>query len=137
MFADAECEEFAENAGEVEIEEGEIPTSEGVALAPGTYYWQAMYYGDTLHEPGRCERCGGSGYRGRIGVFEVLPITEEIRKLVTNTTDATSIEAGGAHTCARLAGGGIKCWGWNEFGALGDGTDVDRGTPVHVGGQFP
>ncbi len=48
--------------------------------------------GDTLHEPGRCERCGGSGYRGRIGVFEVLPITDEIRKLVTNTTDATSID---------------------------------------------
>jgi general secretion pathway protein E len=48
--------------------------------------------GDTLHEPGRCERCGGSGYRGRIGVFEVLAITDEIRKLVTNTTDATSID---------------------------------------------
>jgi general secretion pathway protein E len=48
--------------------------------------------GDTLHEPGRCERCGGSGYRGRIGVFEVLAVTEEIRKLVTSTTDASSID---------------------------------------------
>jgi general secretion pathway protein E len=48
--------------------------------------------GDTLHEPGRCERCGGSGYRGRIGVFEVLAITEEVRKLVTDTTDATAID---------------------------------------------
>jgi general secretion pathway protein E len=48
--------------------------------------------GDVLHEPGRCERCGGSGYRGRIGVFEVLAVTEEIRKLVTNTTDASSID---------------------------------------------
>jgi general secretion pathway protein E len=48
--------------------------------------------GDTLHEPGRCERCGGSGYRGRIGVFEVLPITDEIRNLVTSTTDASSID---------------------------------------------
>ena len=48
--------------------------------------------GDALHEPGRCERCGGSGYRGRIGVFEVLPITDEIRQLVTSTTDASSID---------------------------------------------
>jgi general secretion pathway protein E len=48
--------------------------------------------GDTLHEPGRCERCGGSGYRGRIGVFEVLAVTEEIRKLVTSTTDASAID---------------------------------------------
>src|ERR1700761_1758641 len=46
--------------------------------------------GDTLHEPGRCERCGGSGYRGRIGVFEVLAVTDEIRKLVTSTTDASA-----------------------------------------------
>jgi general secretion pathway protein E len=48
--------------------------------------------GDTLHEPGRCERCGGSGYRGRIGVFEVLAVTEEIRNLVTSTTDASAID---------------------------------------------
>jgi general secretion pathway protein E len=58
--------------------------------------------GDKLHEPGRCERCGGTGYRGRIGVFEVLQVDEEIRKLVTNTTDATSIDkvamAGGMTT---------------------------------------
>jgi general secretion pathway protein E len=48
--------------------------------------------GDVLHEPGRCERCGGSGYRGRIGVFEVLPVTDEIRQLVTSTTDASAID---------------------------------------------
>ena len=58
--------------------------------------------GDKLHEPGRCERCGGTGYRGRIGVFEVLQVDEEIRKLVTNTTDSTSIDkvamAGGMTT---------------------------------------
>ena len=36
--------------------------------------------GDTLYEPGGCERCGGSGYRGRIGVFEVARVTDEIRE---------------------------------------------------------
>jgi general secretion pathway protein E len=48
--------------------------------------------GETLHEPGRCERCGGTGYRGRLGVFEVLQVTEEIRGLITGSTDSTSID---------------------------------------------
>jgi type II secretory ATPase GspE/PulE/Tfp pilus assembly ATPase PilB-like protein len=29
-----------------------------------------------------CDTCGGSGYRGRFGIFEVLDVTEEIRNLV-------------------------------------------------------
>ncbi len=29
-----------------------------------------------------CSVCGGSGYRGRIGIFEVLNVTEEVRKLI-------------------------------------------------------
>jgi type IV pilus assembly protein PilB len=29
-----------------------------------------------------CSRCGGSGYRGRIGVYEVMTVTERIRALI-------------------------------------------------------
>ena len=38
--------------------------------------------GETIFEPGKCERCGGTGYRGRVGVFEVLQVTEEVRHLI-------------------------------------------------------
>ena len=38
--------------------------------------------GDVVHEAGGCERCGGTGYRGRDGVFEMLEMTDEVRKLV-------------------------------------------------------
>ena len=31
------------------------------------------------YEPVGCARCGGSGYKGRIGLYEVMPVTEEIR----------------------------------------------------------
>jgi general secretion pathway protein E len=31
--------------------------------------------GEAIHEPCGCERCGGTGYRGRLGVFEVLELT--------------------------------------------------------------
>jgi type II secretory ATPase GspE/PulE/Tfp pilus assembly ATPase PilB-like protein len=29
-----------------------------------------------------CDRCGGNGYSGRIGIFEVLDVTEKISKMV-------------------------------------------------------
>ncbi len=38
--------------------------------------------GDAVWEPVGCERCGGAGYRGRVGVFEVLELNEEVRELV-------------------------------------------------------
>jgi type IV pilus assembly protein PilB len=33
-------------------------------------------------EPVGCKRCGGTGYRGRIGVYEVLTVSEKIRALI-------------------------------------------------------
>lgn len=39
-----------------------------------------------------CKLCGNSGYSGRIGVFEVLQITDEIRELINNKADASTIK---------------------------------------------
>lgn len=33
-----------------------------------------------------CPACGGSGYRGRIGIFEILNVTEEVRKLIISSS---------------------------------------------------
>ncbi len=48
--------------------------------------------GETVYAPGGCERCGGTGYRGRLGVFEVLDMTENVRKLITPNTDSGMID---------------------------------------------
>jgi type IV pilus assembly protein PilB len=40
-----------------------------------------------------CPNCHFSGYRGRIGIFEVLEITKEIRKLISQKQDAEAILA--------------------------------------------
>ena len=38
-----------------------------------------------------CTACGGTGYRGRVGLFEVLPLSEEIRTLVADRGTSTQI----------------------------------------------
>ena len=49
--------------------------------------------GGTLEvfEPVGCSRCGGTGYRGRIGLFEVMTVTEEISSLAAERAPATAI----------------------------------------------
>jgi len=42
--------------------------------------------------PGGCEQCGGEGYKGRLGVYEVLPMDNDIRKLVTRSGTTEEIE---------------------------------------------
>ncbi|WP_374682067.1 type IV-A pilus assembly ATPase PilB [Accumulibacter sp.] len=36
----------------------------------------------TLYGPGECERCKSSGYKGRVGLYEVMPVTEAIQRIV-------------------------------------------------------
>ncbi|MFH0806483.1 MAG: ATPase, T2SS/T4P/T4SS family [Candidatus Brennerbacteria bacterium] len=37
----------------------------------------------TFYRGKGCVACGGTGYLGRVGIFEVLPITEAVRKFIT------------------------------------------------------
>lgn len=49
----------------------------------------------TIYEPGgnpNCGVCGGNGYRGRIGVYEILPITHTIQKIIAAGGTSDQIE---------------------------------------------
>ncbi|NPA40669.1 MAG: type II secretion system ATPase GspE [Aquificae bacterium] len=39
-----------------------------------------------------CENCLGTGYRGRIGIFEVLELDDQLKTLITKTQDANEIK---------------------------------------------
>jgi type IV pilus assembly protein PilB len=45
------------------------------------------------HEAVGCSRCGGSGYRGRVGVYEVMSVDERIRTLVLEHGSVDEIAA--------------------------------------------
>ena len=79
------------------------------ALAALVAYLAATYCVSSQAGSGAADACGAS-------------------KLV----DAISIAK--FHTCARLHDGGVKCWGFNGNGQVGDGTRKDRASPTLVAG---
>ncbi len=46
----------------------------------------------TFYRPKGCDRCNNTGYKGRAGVFEVLYITDKIRKIILNRGSSLDIK---------------------------------------------
>ena len=46
----------------------------------------------TLYKPGRCNECENEGFNGRLGVYEIMPITKEIKKLIAMGAHDIQIE---------------------------------------------
>lgn len=45
-----------------------------------------------FYHPGACDACSGTGYRGRIGIFELMLIDEPVRREILNNSDAKTIQ---------------------------------------------
>lgn len=76
-------------------------------------------------------RCWGKNDNGQVGVPNQVdqPFPLSVGGL---STDNVSVSAGWSHTCALLLGGGVKCWGANGSGQLGNGGNTDTTAAVNV-----
>lgn len=77
--------------------------------------------------------CWGWEYHGRLGNgagsvngYQMTPVE------VSLVAPATQIATGGDFGCARLTTGRIACWGGNDYGQLGTGSQVYSSVPVLV-----
>ncbi|OQC70127.1 MAG: Type II secretion system protein E [candidate division Hyd24-12 bacterium ADurb.Bin004] len=52
----------------------------------------ARFANFTFEEGTGCDYCNNTGYRGREGIFEVMPVTEEIRQLIESDANSIQIE---------------------------------------------
>jgi len=78
-------------------------------------------------------QCWGEGTVGQLGNGatdnQVSPVT------VSGIANAVGLSAGWwHHSCALVAGGGVFCWGGNDWGQFGDGTTAGSSVPVRAGG---
>ena len=75
-----QCKETFDPAPEVVAD---IKNYLGDLAPPGTF---------KLYRGRKCETCNDTGYQGRIGIFEVLPVTEKIGRLILEHKPAVDIE---------------------------------------------
>ena len=76
--------------------------------------------------------CWGTNASGALGNGTTTAAYTPVQ--VSGITNAVLIEATHGGSCAVLATGDLKCWGVNTAGhsTVGDGSGVDRYTPVSV-----
>jgi len=104
-----------------------------VAITSGDGYVCAINSGGSV-------KCWGENEYGTIGDGTTI-WDDKTRKTVPTqvsglTSGATYVAAGGDHACAIIEDDTAMCWGGNEWGGLGDGTNTNHLVPVQVVG-FP
>ncbi len=99
-------------------------SSDVVSVSTGEYHTCALTTSGGV-------KCWGNNNHGRLGdnttTHHQSPV--DVNGL---TSGGKSVSAGGSHTCAATTAGEVKCWGYNVYGQLGDGTTTDRHSPVDV-----
>jgi alpha-tubulin suppressor-like RCC1 family protein len=95
-------------------------------VAAGT--WQACALSN-----GGSVSCWGSNFSGQLGDGTTTPRTTPVA-VSGLSSGIKTIAAGSDSTCAVTNAGGVKCWGSNNYGQLGDGTTDDSSVPVDVSG---
>lgn len=103
--------------------------ADGAAI-PGRIRWRsANEHIATVDDEGRVSA---------VGLGRTWIVASDTRHTDTALVDTWAafreIHAGEDFTCGLAGRGTVLCWGWNQFGSLGDGSGRDRPLPGLVGG---
>ena len=76
--------------------------------------------------------CQGSNTMGQLGIGTNTAQNKAQQVNLGTGRTAVSVSAGSYHTCAVLDDGSLKCWGYDNHGQLGIGTNTNQNTPQQV-----
>ena len=103
-----------------------------IAVSAGSYHSLA------LKSDGTVWAWGCNYYEGRLGdgtaVDKTTPVQVRYEPNISFLTDIVAVSAGDDHSLALKVDGTVWAWGNDGNGQLGDGTTVDKTTPVQVKG---
>ena len=102
------------NSGAVDISAGYLHTCALMSYG-GVKCWGRNDSGGQL---------GDGTNTNRVAAVDVLGLTSGV----------TAITTGMEFSCALLNTGAVKCWGYNGYGQIGDGTNTNRNVPTQVSG---
>lgn len=100
---------------------------DGVSVAAGNHHTCAARSSGELW----CWGFNRQGQAGRAGSLEQVNDPSP----VPSVSRAVAVGAGALHTCFLRDDGSVRCFGSNQWGALGDGTGVDSHRPVEPVGS--
>lgn len=109
-----------------------LPVRAAETVAALTASTATASYGGAVTFGAEIEALGGGAAGGTIVLRDG---SAELRRIgLSVRPTAQPFAVGADHACAVVASGGVACWGANGSGRLGDGTTVDRPSPVAVVG---
>jgi alpha-tubulin suppressor-like RCC1 family protein len=90
--------------------------------------------GHTCVVVGGTAKCFGANNYGQVGNNSGTDalLSQDVSGL---SSGVSAISAGDWHNCALVTGGGVKCWGRNTSGQLGNNSLTNQRTPVNVSGM--
>jgi len=98
------------------------------AIAAGWNHTCALTSGGALN-------CWGNNTSGQLGDGTTTDRTSPVNVTGFSSSGAIAVSGGYLHTCLLTRAGGVKCWGDNSLGQLGNGTTTNSLVPVNTVGM--